>query len=431
MYSLNGTVCDRATTVHDRVRTVSSIAADLTMRAAGSGVAAYPPLFVGQPDLPRCIDGSSDAVPPQAACMSHQPAPPQPVTVYLCDLPDAVSVSLLTELLIQFGPLIGSARIPRGPDGKPRGIAFADFATRASAEYAINVLNGFSLDGQELKVSLDHKSSTSKTSAESIRRTDAGAPVERTAEAEAEAKGVLDMVDKVHQGPYKILQCVYFAKGQCKRGEACTYAHGEEEERVHREATEQRRQEQQQSRGKLLEMELEQQRQLFNQQLKQQQLQFQNMARQQQFYLVEQHRLSRPCQIPVHGNRAPQQLALFQAIKRAGTESTCHYRTDDDNNNNQHRIYQHLSIGPTNAHTTRDQVAYFLSEHGEVKSVLLQPHCNYAIVCMGSLEQANRAIAGLHGRVIGQGVGQFRLQLQLLSWTDARDARAALLQALW
>ena len=44
---------------------------------------------------------------------------------------------------------------------------------------------------------------------------------------------------------------------------------------------------------------------------------------------------------------------------------------------------------------------------------------------MGSLEQANHAIAGLHGRVIGQGVGKFRLQLQLLSWADARAAAAA------
>ena len=104
-----------------------------------------PPLFIGQTTTP------SVAQPPP----ERPPPPPEDPSVFIGNLPtNAITDALLTELLIQCGPLAGPVRLLRDAFGRPRGSAFADFTSMASAQYAIDLLNGLSIGGRPLRINL-------------------------------------------------------------------------------------------------------------------------------------------------------------------------------------------------------------------------------------------------------------------------------------
>eukprot|EP00966_Prymnesium_polylepis_P066941 1553827-Prymnesium_polylepis.1 len=75
---------------------------------------------------------------------------------------------------------------------------------------------------------------------------------------------------------------------------------------------------------------------------------------------------------------------------------------------------RYIGVGPTNAHTARDQVALIMSPYGEIESVLMQPQHGFACVTMRSVEHAVRARANLNGRTIGEGLQRVILEVQYL-----------------
>ena len=76
-------------------------------------------------------------------------------SIFIGNLPqESISESLLTELLLQFGPLAGPVRLLRDAAGRPRGSAFADYLAIATAKYAVNVLDGLNVGGRSIRVNL-------------------------------------------------------------------------------------------------------------------------------------------------------------------------------------------------------------------------------------------------------------------------------------
>ena len=175
-----------------------------------------------------------------------------PSTAEICvrDLPPQICAPLLTELLIQFGPLVDCARVAQDPAGGSKGLAFAEYADFASAQYAINVLNGFRFAGKDLRVSFSHRSSHLLAgSSASGQATDATSR------------------------PFKIIPCKYFAQGVCRFGQQCTFAHGEYEEQVNKKRHLLEMQQRWQANAQALELQMRQKQQEELEEFKQQQQQ--------------------------------------------------------------------------------------------------------------------------------------------------------------
>ncbi|EOD05388.1 hypothetical protein EMIHUDRAFT_114111 [Emiliania huxleyi CCMP1516] len=102
-----------------------------------------PPRFLGAPSLP----------PAPAAEPAPAPAAEPTTGVFIGNLPAAATAELLTELLVQAGPLVGEARLPKDLSGEGhRGIGFADYADEASALYAIALFDGLRFGDRALRV---------------------------------------------------------------------------------------------------------------------------------------------------------------------------------------------------------------------------------------------------------------------------------------
>ena len=108
-----------------------------------------PPLFRGQqqPDFTR----GTWAAAPLSASSAESPS------VFIGGLHSSVTQALLAELCAQMGPLdmsVGSpVRLLKDQrTGLPKGVAFCDFASAESAQYAIAVLHDLCLAGQRLRV---------------------------------------------------------------------------------------------------------------------------------------------------------------------------------------------------------------------------------------------------------------------------------------
>ena len=93
---------------------------------------------------------SAEAAPPAG------PAPPAAeaaeLGIFIGNLPRTVTLEVLTELLVQMGPLQGEVRLLKDAEGVPKGVAFCDYFDASSAAYAIEVLNGLRFGGRELRV---------------------------------------------------------------------------------------------------------------------------------------------------------------------------------------------------------------------------------------------------------------------------------------
>jgi len=114
--------------------------------AAQAMAADYPPPFAGQLRPPTTDDASRIET-------VEEPQRDDP-SIFLGNLPFNITDAVLTELLQQFGPLEGAARVLRDATGRSRGIAFADYRDMDSACYAVHVINGLLLDGRQVRANL-------------------------------------------------------------------------------------------------------------------------------------------------------------------------------------------------------------------------------------------------------------------------------------
>eukprot|EP00966_Prymnesium_polylepis_P093729 2168579-Prymnesium_polylepis.1 len=110
----------------------------LTTEPAGFATVHEVKLTVRAADAPP-----TRSVPPPADAPSNG--------VFIGNLPRTVTADMLTELLMQCGPL-QDLRLLRDPQGVPKGVAFCDYAEPVSAAYAISVLNGLHFGGRPLRV---------------------------------------------------------------------------------------------------------------------------------------------------------------------------------------------------------------------------------------------------------------------------------------
>jgi len=118
-------------------------------RDAADGL--LPPLFPGQR-----LDyetGGWDEPRPTAAPTAQEGSP----SLFIGNIPRAMTQALLKELCVQFGPLDASlssaVRLLKDPQtGLSRGIGFCDYADAASARYAMALLHDLSVGGQRLRV---------------------------------------------------------------------------------------------------------------------------------------------------------------------------------------------------------------------------------------------------------------------------------------
>ena len=76
----------------------------------------------------------------------------QDATVYIGNLDEKVTEALLTELMIQVGPVVHT-HIPRDRITQlHQGYGFVEFPGEADAEYAVKVMNGIKLFGKPLRI---------------------------------------------------------------------------------------------------------------------------------------------------------------------------------------------------------------------------------------------------------------------------------------
>eukprot|EP00316_Scyphosphaera_apsteinii_P001500 CAMPEP_0119339634 /NCGR_PEP_ID=MMETSP1333-20130426/98673_1 /TAXON_ID=418940 /ORGANISM="Scyphosphaera apsteinii, Strain RCC1455" /LENGTH=313 /DNA_ID=CAMNT_0007351193 /DNA_START=297 /DNA_END=1239 /DNA_ORIENTATION=+ len=107
---------------------------------------SLPPLFNGQPL--RAIDLPEIPMDP-ATELSYVAL--EDKSIYIGGLPRHLTTELLTELLIQMGPVI-QVRMLKDATGASKGAAFCDFADPRSAQYAIAALDTLPLVGRKLRV---------------------------------------------------------------------------------------------------------------------------------------------------------------------------------------------------------------------------------------------------------------------------------------
>jgi len=314
--------------------------------------------------------------------------------------------------------------VVRNGDGSHRGVAYADYADRPSAEYAIKVLDGFSLAGKTLAVQFEDPEQTLLST-------------HKDQDCVAAISGASGEVDRVKEAadaisrPYKVSSCRFFAQGSCKNGAQCTYAHGDEELRTHRDKQQQKQETMARARAQSFERELERQRHTFEQQLEQQRSQFQQQQQQQQMaqtlqqwqahhQVAQQQMRHSPWQ---HEQPATlEQHALRQVLATDQRSTVCHQvqglLTDD--------ATCYLAIGPTNCDTTKEHVAQIVSSVSAVESVLLQPTRGYAIVRVTNIQEARSVRISLNGRILGQGPQQFQLRVEYVAAMEALVAAASI-----
>eukprot|EP00965_Chrysotila_dentata_P241659 6204409-Pleurochrysis_carterae.AAC.3 len=71
----------------------------------------------------------------------------------IANLPPEATAEVLTELMLQMGPMQGDVRLLKDPYGNSKGVAFCDFLESRSAFYAMAVLDGLQLhSGHRLRV---------------------------------------------------------------------------------------------------------------------------------------------------------------------------------------------------------------------------------------------------------------------------------------
>jgi len=97
------------------------------------------PPFVGE-EPPRPIYEDAAPVPQVEAAAAAAPACHE---LYVGNLPPSATSELLTELLLQVGPLQGTAHFPKDDAGTGhKGFAFAEFTDPRSVQYAIALFGG-------------------------------------------------------------------------------------------------------------------------------------------------------------------------------------------------------------------------------------------------------------------------------------------------
>jgi RNA recognition motif-containing protein len=72
--------------------------------------------------------------------------------LYVGNLPYSVTESALRELFAPAGEIVSVAIITDRDTGRPRGFAFVEMADAASAQKAITLVNGKTLDDRQLTV---------------------------------------------------------------------------------------------------------------------------------------------------------------------------------------------------------------------------------------------------------------------------------------
>jgi len=72
--------------------------------------------------------------------------------LYVGNLPYSVTESALRELFAPAGEIVSVAVITDRDTGRPRGFAFVEMADAASAQKAITLVNGKTLDDRQLTV---------------------------------------------------------------------------------------------------------------------------------------------------------------------------------------------------------------------------------------------------------------------------------------
>lgn len=75
-------------------------------------------------------------------------------TLYIGNLPYSASEETLRSLFSQAGA-VDNVRLPTDRvTGRPRGFGFVEMASDADAEHAIQMFNGYYLDGRQIRVNL-------------------------------------------------------------------------------------------------------------------------------------------------------------------------------------------------------------------------------------------------------------------------------------
>ena len=100
-----------------------------------------------------------------------------PRKIYVGSLPDRVDDGALRAIFEAHGA-IESAQVVRHPDGTPRGFGFVKFADQDAAQRAVAGMNGASVEGRRIRVSVaGEKSAAAQTGTPGMGGRPAGQPV--------------------------------------------------------------------------------------------------------------------------------------------------------------------------------------------------------------------------------------------------------------
>lgn len=119
-------------------------------------------------------------------------------TLFIRNLPFEYRSSDLREMMKKAGR-VADLRLPKGDDGRGRGIAFVEFDTTSDAEQALRLFSNVMVDGRTIGCSLNPTNST---------------PSGGTGDRDRETRP-----------RRKTRMCQHFIKGSCHKGEHCSFAH--------------------------------------------------------------------------------------------------------------------------------------------------------------------------------------------------------------
>jgi RNA recognition motif-containing protein len=108
-------------------------------------------------------ESSEDVAPAKKAISFHDDEEEDPAggedkykkELFVGNLAFATTEHSIRGALGKFGK-ITSIKLPQGPDGRPVGFAFVEFATQAYAKNACDSMNGQDLEGRELRINFSN-----------------------------------------------------------------------------------------------------------------------------------------------------------------------------------------------------------------------------------------------------------------------------------